>query len=66
MCKGFWGTSHRDSAAVAEVTDNLMEVVYGSPDTRLKFEDVDEKSDDDDTQTAQERDGTGEGMANAR
>ena len=43
-----------------------MEVVYGSLDTRLKFEDVDEKSDDDDTQTAQERDGTGEGMANAR
>ena len=43
-----------------------MEVVYGSPDTRLKFEDTDEKSDDDDTQTVQERDGTGEGMANAR
>ena len=54
-CKGFWGTSHRDSAAVAEVTVNLMEVVYGNPATRLEFEDMDEKSDDDDTQTAQER-----------
>ena len=32
-----------------------MEVVYESPDARLKFEDMDEKSDDDDTQMAQER-----------
>ena len=29
-----------------------MEVVYGNPATRLEFEDMDEKSDDDDTQTA--------------
>ena len=42
-----------------------MEVVCGSPDTRLKFEDMDEKSDDNDTQTAQERESTGEGTANA-
>ena len=42
-----------------------MEVVYGSPDTRLKFEDMDEKSDDNDTQTAQESESTGEGTANA-
>ena len=59
------GEPVRDSAAVAEATVNLMEVVYGSPDTRLKFEDMDEKSDDNDTQTAQERESTGEGTANA-
>ena len=32
-----------------------MEVVYGNLATRLEFEDMDKKSDDDDTQTAQER-----------
>ena len=44
-----------------------MEVVYGSPDTRLKFEDMDEKSDDNDTPSDSpgERESMGEGMVNA-
>ena len=60
------GEPVRDSAAVAEATVNLMEVVYGSPDARLKFENIDEKSDDDDTPSDSpgERESTGEGTVN--